>query len=249
MKLTTVLGSVNSNPDYYLFIPKQIYFWRKFGIRFIAVFVGSQLPEVLRPYSDHIFLWNTDLDLNHAYVAQNLRMYFASQLELPDDELVMITDMDMLPMNGDYYKRDLEQYEKKDFIHYRTIPYHERQIYMCYNAAHPHTWSEVFQVKSREDISARIREHYQANYTGVPGDTGWYIDQEVMYKYVIPYPHLKELRRELRRLETWIWDSYFQSGVDQFIQWYDDGHFHRSYSGNIHRIEHVQRQLDAQFDQ
>jgi len=27
MKLTTVIGSVNNNPKYYMFIPKQILFW------------------------------------------------------------------------------------------------------------------------------------------------------------------------------------------------------------------------------
>ena len=39
MKLKLVLGSVNNNKEYYDFIPKQIYFWNKFGtdkyIRFL----------------------------------------------------------------------------------------------------------------------------------------------------------------------------------------------------------------------
>ena len=41
MKLTTVLASVNNNRDYYLFIPKQILFWEKFSIKFIAIFIGD----------------------------------------------------------------------------------------------------------------------------------------------------------------------------------------------------------------
>ena len=45
MKLTTVIGSVNNNPKYYMFIPKQILFWKKFGINFIAVFVGNHIPD------------------------------------------------------------------------------------------------------------------------------------------------------------------------------------------------------------
>ena len=95
MKLTTVLTSVNNNPKYYMFIPKQIYFWKKFNINFIAVFVGEVLPDELIPYKENIILWNKNLDLNTAYVAQNLRMYYTSLLELPDDEMVMITDMDI----------------------------------------------------------------------------------------------------------------------------------------------------------
>ena len=45
MKLTTVLCAVNDNPEYYRFVPKQIQFWAKFGIRFVTVFVGAAVPE------------------------------------------------------------------------------------------------------------------------------------------------------------------------------------------------------------
>lgn len=245
MKLTTVIASVNNNPDYYRFISKQIRFWQRHGVRFLAVFVGETIPDELKPYAANIVLWNTDLDLNHIYVAQNIRMYYASLLDLPDDELVMITDMDMLPLRGEYFTGGLEGFEKRDFIHYRTIPYAEKQIYMCYNAAHPSTWATVFNIHSAADISTRMRDFYQAHYTGVPGDRGWYIDQEVMYQYVIPYPYLKELKRDLKRMETWVFDYHIQQGHgnEKFALLYDDGHFHRSFSLNAHRIQHVEKQL------
>lgn len=35
MKLTTVLSCVNNNPEYYLFIPKQILFWEKFKFKIL----------------------------------------------------------------------------------------------------------------------------------------------------------------------------------------------------------------------
>ena len=58
MKLTTVLGSTNNNPNYYKFIPKQISFWNNFNVKFIAIFVGNELPEELVPYKNNIILWN-----------------------------------------------------------------------------------------------------------------------------------------------------------------------------------------------
>ena len=64
MKLTTVLASVNNSSKYYSFIPKQIHFWNKFGINFIAIFVGDKIPESLNCYSNNIILWNKNLDLN-----------------------------------------------------------------------------------------------------------------------------------------------------------------------------------------
>jgi hypothetical protein len=58
MKLTTVLGSVNLNKEYYMFIPKQILFWKHFGINFIAVIVGEIIPEELKEYSNNIILFH-----------------------------------------------------------------------------------------------------------------------------------------------------------------------------------------------
>ena len=56
MKLTTVLGSVNMNKEYYMFVPKQISFWKLFGINFIAIIIGDGIPDELKEYSDN----NTD---------------------------------------------------------------------------------------------------------------------------------------------------------------------------------------------
>ena len=39
-------------------------------------------------------------------------------------------------------------YKKEDFITYRDIPWCDRQVYMCYNAAHPKLWSKIFNIKS-----------------------------------------------------------------------------------------------------
>ena len=242
MKLTTVLGSVNNNPEYYLFIPKQILFWNKFGIKFIAVFVGENIPNELLPYSNNIILWNRNLELNSAYVAQNLRMYYTSLINLPDDEMIMITDMDMLPMNDRYYKDGLENFNKDDFVYYRHVD--GNQIYMCYNAAHPSLWSKLFNIYSQEDIERRIRENYNDGYNGIPGSTGWFLDQEIMYKTLINYENLKVLNRPIRRLEMCDFNNHLLNNNINFILNYDDSHFHRSYNNNYNFILNAEEQLN-----
>ena len=72
MRLTTVLGSVDNCPRYYKFIPFQIFFWNKINVKFICVFVGTEIPKELKKYEKNIILWNKNLDLNTAFVAQNL---------------------------------------------------------------------------------------------------------------------------------------------------------------------------------
>jgi hypothetical protein len=245
MKLTTVLGAVNNNPNYYLFIPKQILFWNKFDIKFIAIFVGDKIPDELIDCSNNIILWNKNLDLNTAYVSQNIRIFYPALLQLPDDEMVMITDMDMLPTKGDYYKNNLEHFNKNDFIYYRNID--GDQIYMCYNASHPSTWSKVFDIQNENDIYNKIIDNYNHNYNGIPGSTGWFIDQQIMFKYLKNYKHLKILKRPIRRLEMYMFMHHLKHNQHLFLNNYDDAHFHRSYCDNIDFILHSEKQLHALY--
>ena len=243
MKLATVFCAVNDNPEYYRFIPKQITFWRKFGIRFVAAFVGRSLPAELIPYSHSIILWHRNADLNSAFVAQNLRLYYPALLNVADDEAVMITDMDMLPMSPTYYTAGLENYAKEDFIYYRHVD--GNQIYMCYNAAHPHTWGAIFGIKSDTDVERALYANYAAGYNGVPGSTGWFKDQEVLYQKLMYYPRLRVLNRPIRRLEVWTYIQLLQQGHTHFIGEYDDAHFHRSYNRNQFLIADAEGQLLA----
>jgi len=243
MKLKTVISCVNNNPQYYLFIPKQILFWRTFNIQFYAVFVGNELPAELNDCSNNIILWNHNLHLNTSFVAQNLRIYYPSLIELPDDEMVMITDMDMLPTNDRYYCSGLNDYKIYDFIYYRHID--GNQIYMCYNAAHPSTWKKVFHVRNIEDIIDKINTSYNKQYNGIPGSSGWFTDQEIMYSHLIKYPHLQVLNRPIKRLEVNMYKHHINIGKTDtnFIRCYDDVHFHRSYISNEPLIIHAEKQL------
>ncbi len=244
MKLTTVIASVNNNPKYYLFIPKQIIFWNKFGIKFIAVFVGEKVPDELLLYSNNIILWNRNLDLNSAYVAQNIRIYYPALINLPDDEMIMITDMDMLPTKPNYYKDGLEKFKKEDFIYYRNIDLHNCQIYMCYNASHPSNWSNIFNIHNETDIENRIKENYNNNYNGIPGSTGWFIDQEIMYNNLINYKYLHVLNKPIIRLETDMFRYHLNNNQHIFMDKYDDVHFHRSYFDNEDIILQAEKQLN-----
>lgn len=241
MRLTNVLASVNNNKDYYLFIPKQIIFWRKFNIKFTAVFIGDKIPEEIIDFSDNIILWNKNLDLNTVFVAQNLRIYYPALLNLPNDEMVMITDMDMLPMSASYYCDGLEKFTIEDFIYYRHVD--RNQIYMCYNAAHPSIWKNVFKINNIEDIKNRIYDTYSKSYNGIPGCNGWFIDQELMYSYLINYPNLKILNRHIKRLETRNYERYLNNNINNFLKNYDDVHFHRSYIKNERLILHAEKHI------
>jgi hypothetical protein len=241
MKLTTVFGSTNDNPKYYKFIPKQIKFWKAFGIKFVGLFVGSTLPVELEEYKDNIILWTHNSDINSVFVAQNIRIYYPAVLNLPDDEAVMITDMDMLPMNHTYYTAGLEAFTKEDFIYYRHID--GNQIYMCYNAAHPTAWGTVFNVGTEKDVETILNHTYNKTYDGRPGMSGWFTDQEIMYKQLKEYPHLKVLNRPIKRLECNNVRPCLQNRRHIDVLKYDDFHVHRNYDSNIQLILYAERQI------
>jgi hypothetical protein len=234
MKLATVFCAVNDNPEYYRFIPKQITFWRKFGIRFVAAFVGRSLPAELIPYSHSIMLWYRNADLNSAFVAQNLRLYYPALLNVADDEAVMITDIDMLPMSPAYYTAGLENYAKDEFIYYRHVD--GNQIYMCYNAAHPHTWGTIFGIKSDADVERAL----YTNYAG-----GWFNTQGILYQKLSYYPRLRVLNRLIRRLDVSTYIQRLQQGHTHFIGEYDEAHFHEGYNKNQFLIADAEGQLLA----
>ncbi len=236
MKLTTVIGSVNENPEYYRFIPYQIKFWRKFNINFYAVFVGEKIPNELLPYLANIFLWDKCLDLSTVYISQLIRIFYCGLLNLPDDEMVMITDMDMLPCNDKYYTSGLENFKIEDFIYFREIDYDSKEIYMCYNMAHPSVWRKIFNVTNKNDIENRLRQNYENSYSGTPGEYEWGIDQRLLYNKLTSYSHLHVLNRPINRIETWTF------GYCDYNS-YDDCHFHRSFSKNYPLILKAEKQL------
>lgn len=244
MKISIVFCAVNDNPEYYRFIPMQIYFWRTFGMKFIVVFVGNSIPEELTPFRDNIILWNLTPELNSAYVAQNLRLYFPALISAGDENAaVLITDMDMLPANKTYYTDGLDSFDKEDFIYYRE-PYENKELYMCYNAATPATWGKVFNIRNKDDIVSMLRINYELN-SGVLGTEGWTTDQRTLYKYATKYSQLKILRRPVRRLETWIYAKRVQNGDKDFFKEYDDAHFHRSFERNKSFILNAKHQIDV----
>jgi hypothetical protein len=113
---------------------------------------------------------------------------------------------------------------------------------MCYNAAHPNTWSNVFNIYNKDDIENRINQTYSNNYTGIPGRDSWFSDQEILYTKLIKYPNLQVLRRPINRLEVREFKNLLNSRTN-FISNYDDVHFHRSYFNNEELINIAEKQL------
>ena len=56
---------------------------------------------------------------------------------------VMITDMDILPMNRKYYTENIKNIENNKFVYMRNVLLNVKEIAMCYNVATPNIWSSI----------------------------------------------------------------------------------------------------------
>ena len=183
MKLSAVLVACNQNTKYLDFWPAvKESWWRVVGLPCIMVYVGNELPKHLQgdPAVKHfkpIPGWPT------ATQAQCIRLLYPSLLKA--DGAVMISDMDMIPLQEKFFIKGFKQFNDNQFVSLRGIDEREKQIYMCYVGATPKVWSEMFNITSESDITTRLTEWskvYPAD--GSHGGLGWCSDQLELYSIV-----------------------------------------------------------------
>jgi len=179
MKLGTVLTATDLNPLYSEFIPIFIKSW---NILFpeadvVVVLVADEIPEYLKEYSKNIKLFKPIPNILTAFQAQCIRLLYPRHIER--DEGVLITDMDMLPMNRRYYADSIKDIPDNTFVTYRDVCL-PTEIAMCYNIATPSVWRGVFGNSTTESLL----QSWNASivYDGKHGGQGWSTDQRILLK-------------------------------------------------------------------
>lgn len=190
MKLDYVLVACNDNKHYLDFWPAVKTAWQEVvGVLCYMIYVGEALPENLK--TDPGVIWFKPIEgWPTATQAQVIRLLYPALLDCSG--AVMISDMDMIPMQSGFFRDGLSLFSDSQFVSLRGIDEHEKQIYMCYVAATPRTWRDMFKIETIEDIRSvmtALSQQYPAD--GMHGGNGWCTDQIVLYKKV------KEWQRDL----------------------------------------------------
>lgn len=186
MKLDCVLTAVNEKKLYIDFIPIFIRTWNKLypNVDVKIILIAKKIPDEFIKYKDNIILFEPIKGILTSFISQYIRILYPAILNYKNG--ILITDMDMLPMNRTYYTKNIEKYNDEKFIYYReNICSNHNQIAMCYNIAVPDIWSNIFGIKSLEDIKNRIKNVSKNNKIteGYPRK-GWAIDQIHLNKYI-----------------------------------------------------------------
>lgn len=202
MKLDCVLTAVNENELYLDFVPIFIKTWNKLypDVDVKIILIAENIPDTLLSYKNNIILFKPIENIETSFTSQIIRLLYPCILNYENG--IMITDMDMIPMNRNYYTENIKSYSNDKFIYYReNVCFNTSQIAMCYNIATPNIWKEIFKVNSLEDIETTIKYIHSKN-------VKWYTDQLTLYDKVLNWNKqtnnficLKENETKFKRLD------------------------------------------------
>jgi len=180
MKLDCIVTAVNNNPLYADFIPLFIKTWNKLYpyVDIKIIYIHTHIPENIKKYEKHIILFPPLPNVSTIFTSQYIRLLYPALLNYQNG--IMITDMDILPMNRKYFSENIKHIQNHKFVCMRNCLLSEKQIAMCYCVANNKIWGNIFQIKTLEDVKTRlitINQHYNSNIS-------WFLDQIHLYHNV-----------------------------------------------------------------
>ncbi len=172
MIIQKVILVCNDNPLYYKFAKDVYDLWEKrikipphifiVSDKKLKIKFGHRLVQYIKPIPN----------IPTAFQSQVIRLLLPC---LYKDENVIITDIDMLPIQKKMFKKVIKHLNDDYFIQY----FHYNQI--CYNCAKGSVWNEIFNVNSIKDIRPLIKlwfKEYKGAHT---------TDQQILTKYINQY--------------------------------------------------------------
>lgn len=194
MKLDCVVTAVNENPLYLDFIPLFIKTWGKLypDVDIKIVLIANEIPTDILKYKDNIILFPPIENVLTSFTSQYIRLLYPCILDYKNG--IMITDIDMIPMNRTYYVENIKDIDSDKFVYLRgNVCIDFQQIAMCYNVAHAHVWKSIFQINNVNDIRNRIKLISDNNIIKEGhGNVGWSIDQVSLYRSVMKWKNVHE---------------------------------------------------------
>jgi hypothetical protein len=255
MLLNTVLTSVNINTLYIEFIPNFVSHWKTLfpEIDIIIVLISDHIPEKYMMYEKYIKLYSNKNDtISSAFQAMCIRNLYPCILH--DYGNILITDIDMMPMNRKYYENPIKDIDEFKFVSYRDVLTHINEYPMCYNIANTKIWKKVFGIETLEELDSLLNIWYdESNYviknpmlTGINN-----FDQRILFKSLCEFNkktgnlkvlndkicnyHRLDRLKTLNNNHTYVRDLYVNGNIDDKLisdGKFSDYHALRPYSKN-----------------
>lgn len=188
MKLDCVLSAVNEEKLYIDFVPIFIKTWTKLypNTDVKVILICENIPNNLLEFKDNIIHFPPLEGVSTCFTSTYIRTLYPAILNYNNG--ILISDIDMLPMNRTYYSENIKKYDNDKFIYLRHVCLRSKEIAICYNVATPKIWGEIYNIKTLDDIKQTLTTRFKSikYIDGPPGKKrpGYNTDQLDLYKKV-----------------------------------------------------------------
>jgi hypothetical protein len=145
----------DDNKDYTEFVPVVTEFWKKIGFDPVYLKLGDKYPVVE--------------DVPTSLQAQILRLFAPAEYR---DRIVLISDIDMIPLSGEYFISKLPKNDE-EFSIYSSDAYEQKRYPMCYVASLGKNF-DIFKDSRDESWKSFVLRLNSLGY-------GWNTDELYMY--------------------------------------------------------------------
>ena len=156
MKLDCVLACVDDNSLHLDFVPIFIKTWQKLypSVHIKIIMVAKSIPNDFIEYKKYITLFEPIHNVCSNIILGLLKYLYPCVLHYTNGG-VMVTDIDVLPMNKHFFTNSIRTVENDRFIRLGDSFYH---------IATSTTWKDIFDIHSVQDIRHRILQLVRDNY-------------------------------------------------------------------------------------
>ncbi len=230
LQLDRVILASDANPTYLQFWPLVARAWQQLiGVRPTLILIADEDVKVDETVGDVIRLKPIS-GVPTATYAQCVRLLAPAYFE---DEVCIISDIDMLPLNRDYFFDSIQDIPDDSFVVYRDKAYGpgSKRFPMCYNAGKGSVFKSIFRFNSVTHIPILIK-------AWVEKGLGWHTDEILLTAYIRNWQGLNDhcvflghTSMESRRIDraNWIYnktrlsknyyiDAHMVRPLDQYYQ-------------------------------
>lgn len=169
MKISHCIVASNLNPYYLDLWPIVHKAWKEIvSVKAKLVLISKHIPMNFKHLSEDIYLFKPIKGIHTIFQAQCIRLLYPCIVET--ERSVIISDMDVLPMDEKFFVDNVKDIDNNKFVSYRNELIKSKQLAIMYNAATPKIWRDIFNIYNGTDIRSRLKEWYKncRNYTGIP---------------------------------------------------------------------------------
>lgn len=175
LKIDRAIVASDSNPMYLQFWKVIAPLWTKMGIRPTLAYIGDEKDLVDEKIGD-VIRFKPISGVSTAMYSQVIRLLLPIYYE---NEVSLISDIDMIPINVKYYQNSIKNIPDDKFVIYRNLAYSRElhQYPMCYNAGKGYVFKDLFKISSTEQIPTLVKYWNTLRF-------GWSTDEMVLYNEI-----------------------------------------------------------------